>query len=180
VGQKYESIIQDVRKTKALLERTTSIMIDEIALIFEEKWELYDFVQWAVRTGYDHFNGASDNVACTWLDHDRSYEYEVRYEFLRVVPEDWRIEAMRVVKGISPLHSSHLVAHGSGSIVHASYKVEDEDLLDNDIFVLRSLGWSIVQACESSYGKFTYMRNHLLPDGLYLKPRVNTRDSAQI
>jgi len=107
VGHKYESIIQDVRKAKALLENTTGIIIDEIALIFEEKWELYDFVQWAARTGYDHFNGASDSVACTWLDHDRSYEYEVRYEFLRVVPEDWRIEAMRVVKGISPLHSYH-------------------------------------------------------------------------
>jgi hypothetical protein len=47
---------------------------------------------------------------------------------------------------------------------------------------LRERAWEVVQKCDSTYGKFSYWKPLDADDhedlGLYLKPRVNLRDTG--
>jgi hypothetical protein len=65
------------------------------------------------------------------------------------------------------------------SVVHASFKVPDEDVYRLTLAHLQSQGWMCGPYCESSYGLFSYWRHPSdIESVLWLKPRVNLRDGA--
>lgn len=163
--------------------------IDEIAYLLPGEPHLNEFLRAMVRhEGVAHFNGAEDHVHTLPL---RTC-YDVRYEFLSIPAGDYqhefRIEAMHIPQGFSPLHYAEILSivkdNSLAAAVHASFKVQDEDDYATANHRLREAGWECVQRCDSTYGKFGYWqpvdREQWLPDGpfMYLKPRVNTRDGA--
>lgn len=163
--------------------------IDEIAYAFASHEDLEEFLHEMVQhPDVTHFNAAHDHVHTLPL---RTC-YGVRYEFLAVeasaapLCHPFRIEAMAVSTGFSPLHVAELrYSKGKPIAVHASFKVVDQ--VDYGIATtrLRDAGWEPAQRCESDYGRFSYWtpldRAAWLPDGpiMYLKPRVNMRDDAE-
>jgi hypothetical protein len=179
-----------VKKFEDILARLDFVQgIDEIAFAFACHGDLEEFIHEMVQhPDVTHFNAAHDHVHTLPL---RTC-YGVRYEFLKVeaAPDplchEFRIEAMSLTNGYSPLHLAELRGVDYKPIaVHASFKVEDE--IDYGIAVnrLREAGWEAAQRCESNYGRFSYWtplaREEWLPDGpfMYLKPRVNTRDQKE-
>lgn len=150
--------------------------VDEISLLFSSPEELMDFVQSAKRNGMEHFNSASDHVKATVPALGREYSYRVQYEFLRVVPEEWRIEAMALLDGSSPLHEDFLETHGPGAPVHVSFKCATLAKYEDIVAQMKAQGWVQAMACVSMYGKFSYWQHVDWPVWSYMKPRVNLRD----
>lgn len=158
--------------------------IDEIAFMFPDIHHANCFVNEAVQVpGVSLFNSATDHV------HTQPLRtcYDVAYMFL-TVPDRYvgrdnvRIEAMYLGDGLSPLHHAVLsemyLNESRCAVVHASFKVTDEEDYAAANHRLRERGWEPVQRCESKYGRFGYWQplDPDVPPGLYLKPRVNLRD----
>lgn len=157
--------------------------IDEVALLAPQGTEGDDWftsMLWRVgKRGITYFNQTDDKVQAIPLPS----QYDVRYDFF-TTELGVRLELLRLRGGISPLHElylNHPAAQGSAGyapIVHASWKVDDEDTYTGVTRLLFEAGWVMGQGCTSAYGKFSYWRNPL-DDGpmVWLKPRVNLRDS---
>lgn len=155
-------------------------LIDEVALYFPNYSMLNAWVVDAVKEeGVTLFNTAGDRVHtfpfCT--------DYEVEYYFLKHEAMPWRVEAMVVREGASPLHfavQANLERAGKvlPSTVHFSFKVPTEEFYREAMYRLREAGADPAQFCDSTYGSFSYWRiEDLHQHGhLYLKPRVNKRD----
>lgn len=124
-------------------------------------------------SGVEMFNSASDRV---WTRPFMT-EYDVEYSFLRT-PNGFRLELMTIGSGFSPLHSAMTRSQRDmGSVVHASFRCSDwEDYSQ----ALRSMESNAVhgQTCESKYGQFSYWLPFSADKLLFLKPRINLRDTT--
>ena len=159
----------------------TRYTLDEMALFFRDEHTLSSFVRAAVGLGegYLLFNTAYDNVKTSPL----LSEYHVRYWFLST-PHGFRVELMCAFPG-SPLHDvidrKMAEVHNGGAVsVHASFKCATEEDYANAVHTLKTNAYQLVQACESTYGRFSYWQPaeaEERPDW-YLKPRVNLRDAS--
>lgn len=165
-------------------------VLDEMAIAFGDELTLSRFVSALNRhPGITHFGGDIDQVAASPL----SSSYLAQFEWLST-PLSFRIEAMRVVKGYSPLHAhrGHYInaagnQHpGNYGWIHASFKLADQATYDQARQDLIEAGWYMVQSCRSGYGAYSYMApgNDVMDllgteaASLYLKPRVNLRDDG--
>lgn len=151
-----------------------SYRIDEIALLWENAAELDSFATWAREVAHlEHF----DRVDADKMERlDQRSRFDVRFEFLRLPGTDWRIEAMCVLDGDAPLHARHLKLLGNGCVVHASFKVGDDDAYWDSFDWLNEAGFVKLAEYGNSYGWFSYWDSL---EGLhYFKPRVNRRDVA--
>jgi hypothetical protein len=104
----------------------------------------------------------------------------VTYRFIDI-GGPFRIEVMNITRGISPAHIPAQARLGLGEeavVMHVSYKpvIPGIEGYDAEKFVLRNKGLEHIQECRSTYGIFSYWLHPDLPDGVYLKPRVNLRD----
>lgn len=151
--------------------------IDEMAFVFATPKELDRFV---LDAKAENFNSVKSDQM---VRQDRQQSFEVRFEFLQGSKVPFRIEAMCVLSGDAPLHARHLHVHGSGSLVHASWKCGWQEMYDAEKERMRPC--SFFQAeYRNSYGMFSYwkMREDVRSRGalgpLFLKPRVNLRDSS--
>lgn len=152
--------------------RRLDLPIDETSLLFSTPEELAEFVDDVRMLGLDHFNRVGEDpmrrqgvpIAESFL---------VRFEFLRIPGENWRIEAMCKLAGRAPLHEEFIRTRGSGSVVHLSYK--PTDYLDGMI-QLHQKGDDFVAEYRNSYGQFSYWRRGRIDP--YIKPRVNLRDMS--
>lgn len=127
------------------------------------------------RAGFTYFNHVEDAVKCNPLPS----RYEVVYDFFTTGVEGVRLELLTIVAGLSPLHSMFEVSDRDtdASVVHASFKVPDEEVYRLTLDHLQREGWMCGQYCESSYGLFSYWRHPSDTESvLWLKPRVNLRD----
>lgn len=153
------------------------IYVDEVALLFADPDALAIFVQNAVRQDrVELFNTARDQVYTEPLVS----RYEVDYWFLST-EKAYRIEAMVPTVG-SPLHTTVAVnsrmRHNEALPVHASFKCPDEESYTNATATLTKNGYECAQRCRSAYGRFSYWTPLATPtDGVFLKPRMNERDS---
>lgn len=147
--------------------------IDEVAVYFDDNYDeaMWGYITDAVKNpGVKMFNAATDFVETSPLQTD----YEVEYRFLEVEDLGMRVEVMRLVAGESPLHDYF----GRNCLdIHYSFKVAASDyslIVDR----LRDGGAVEVQHCDSTYGTFSYWRVPGFHEDIFLKPRVNKRDSA--
>lgn len=131
------------------------------------------------RAGFTYFNHVDkDVVKCNPLPS----QYEVIYDFFTTGVEGVRLELLTILEGHSPLHNMFEVSDRDtdASVVHASFKVPDEDVYRMTLAHLQGEGWMCGQYCESSYGLFSYWRHPSdVESVLWLKPRVNLRDAAK-
>jgi hypothetical protein len=160
--------------------------IDEIAIMVTDEHQEYHLLEGAVRNGWRVFNAAEDAVET----YPIKSEYRVHYTFLDHPETGYRLEIMRLLDGISPLHmalssNAFLADHLTPVMVHASFKVKDLTQLGEIESRLTDSGsFMLAQGCRSTYGAFAYYArtesNDLGSDDLtvYLKPRVNLRDQA--
>jgi len=158
-------------------------VIDEMAIMFQNPYELRSWVDAAVRLpGVVLFNTAHDSVSTQPIPS----RYNVHYWFLSSPwPEGyepgedlWRVEAMYAHKG-SPMHDAlrDQFSPGESLTVHASFKCADEEAYGVATNTLQRNGYEAVQRCESTYGRFSYWRQGEQETGVFLKPRVNLRDT---
>lgn len=147
--------------------------VDEIAILFRFESELEGFLREAKGMGIEHFNSVPHD---DMVSKDGTHEFGVRFEFLRVVGATWRIEATCVLHGEAPIHQRHLDEYGAGACIHASFKCQDSDDYNR---LMDSPDWGgsypFVGEYSNDYGVFSYWSQ--AESGLYLKPRVNLRDS---
>jgi len=165
---------------------------DEVALLFETTKELDDFLLVATRFGVDHFNSVLQDTMTLqnysgafrqYLPADlrsastvsRDCEFGVRFEFLQVPGADWRIEAMCPLWGLAPLHARMLDKRGTGSVIHVSAKYGSTDIYLEKCAELKEV-IPFMAEYSNSYGRFAYY----VANGIYVKPRVNLRDLADI
>jgi hypothetical protein len=162
--------------------------IDEIAVMFRDDESKMAWIRDAVsEPGVKMFNSAWDTVHTSPIPS----RYDVEYDFLEAPGLGMRVEAMRIDRGISPLHQTldetwynPTISPASPDlgmvVVHLSFKTtKDEYELNRAAMV--SGGAELVQACHSTYGQFSYYRvkdydTWEIPSNLYIKPRINTRD----
>lgn len=180
--------LQRIAYQQALKETVGNYFIDEMAIAFGDVDTMLRFV--AVMNhapGLTHFGGSIDTVQAAPLHST----YQVQYEWL-TTPMQFRVEAMTVLHGYSPLHAhrAHYIGESNSPLpnnfgwIHASFKVPDEEAYDQTRRDMIEGGWYIAQNCQSTYGRFTYMSPggkvlEMFDEGtasLYVKPRVNTRD----
>lgn len=145
---------------------------DETSLLFASPGELDAFLKWASVEGIEHFNSVPrDTMLRRDIPHE---EFDVRFEFMRVPGADWRIEAMCVLSGQAPLHDKQIMDHGTGCVVHVSWKESDHpDYVEALQHLLLKRAVPIQAEYRNSYGRFAYLRGSA---DFYLKPRVNLRD----
>lgn len=147
--------------------------IDEVSVLCGTPQLLDKFVGWAIDIGYEHFNSVPLDVMRRQDQLLRKQKFEVRFEFLRIPGENWRIEAMCIPKGSAPLHSQHQKSHGDPSVVHASFKcinVEDYQRVKTMFRGFNTMPYGAEY--RNSYGVFSYWQI----GSYYMKPRVNLRD----
>lgn len=170
---KAERTVRWSRDFMASLDLGESYRIDEVALLLENEAELEAFVRWARDVaGMDHF----DSVPVDRMERqDNVSAFDVRFEFLRLPETDWRIEAMCVLDGDAPLHRKQLQLLGNCSVVHASFKVADEDAYWDSFDWLAEAGFVKMAEYANTYGWFSYWEH--LEALFYIKPRVNRRDA---
>lgn len=183
-SRSHDQMLADARK--AIRDgRMRHKAIDEVSLLFGTVEELEAFVEWAKQhPSLEHFNATED----TMDREDKDQSFRVRFEFIR--PTDltkdyapWRIEAMCVLEGIAPIHETVLQEHGSGAVVHLSWKHTSEEIYEsylrrdvqqmmkNKPGVVTGNPDHFVGAYRNSYGRFSYWGRRP-----FLKPRVNLRD----
>jgi len=162
-----------------------AFVIDEVALFFRDRTQAMQWILDQVgKDGVTLFNYAQDEVHT----HPFNTDYDVHYYFLST-PFKYRVEAMALGNGLSPLHESlrpyaSNEAHdpvGPRPTVHYSFKCQDAPTYHRVTDWLGKMEFGHVQTCRSTYGLFSYwsMSENVDPNGtmdVYLKPRVNTRD----
>jgi hypothetical protein len=137
--------------------------------------------------GWEQFNHAADLVFANPLET----RYAVEYTFFRHPQKPYRLEVMLLgmptkegQTGFSPLHQSlwfegrtpSWASQAELPIPHLSYK----PLLSGaqEVDRMHAQGFIIVQACQSTYGRFWYLHKNDAARRMYIKPRVNVRDQA--
>jgi hypothetical protein len=177
-----------VLKAQAIIDDAiiADYKIDEVALLYTSEDEANkDTIALTMVDTVQVFNYARDHV------HTRPLEncYDVTYRFIQNALYPWRMEVMSLDSGHSPLHES-MIADGAASedspgIVHASFKVGNKEAYDEVITQMsESTDWVLGQACQSTYGNFSYWRyvggeeGGSGPLSVWIKPRVNVRDGA--
>lgn len=158
-------------------------LIDELAIMVHDEHQEYHLIEQLVRVGgWQLFNAAVDDVSTYPIGSD----YKVHYTFLKHPDRGYRLEVMRLMEGLSPLHAilndrAINVGFGRPILVHASFKVESIGALGNAEDQLLNGGYMLAQGCRSTYGAFAYYVPTQDNDGdlsVYLKPRVNLRDAS--
>jgi hypothetical protein len=156
--------------------------LDEIALLFEDRDVKWEWIEFAVRNpDVKLFNSADDRVHTDPIPSD----YNVEYAFLEVRDAGFRVEAMNIGAGVSPLHQAYLQKFWSGEafqplVIHVSFKVPEDDYAAV-CEAMDDSGAIFTQGCESAYGKFSYWKVPELWETsacVYLKPRCNVRDAV--
>jgi hypothetical protein len=155
-----------------------SYPVDEMALYFTKREELFVFLEVAVKRGWCVFNCAEDSVSTSPIPA----EYGVEYWFLRKDGVPYRLECMVVLDGFSPYHGALgemcALRNMSCALAHASFKVPDERMYGAAMLALRNGEFELMQRCSSTYGKFSYYSDAERKDFPPLKPRVNMRDAS--
>lgn len=174
-----EDLSKKVYAAESLLRNKfgQQIRIDEAAVLFSSDVAVQDYISRAImEPRVEHFNASYDKVTTkpivSW--------YRARYDFLRVEGEEFRVECMAIVDGVSPLHAAKRgeadrYSVGSAIPIHLSYKVSSESDYEDAMKALAENGFTMAQDCESDYGRFSYWSHPDMP--LYIKPRVNLRDA---
>lgn len=156
-----------------------SVKFDEVAYMVGSMAYEYVLIESAIRNGgWQATNAAFDQVATSPILSN----YRVHYTFLTHPKRTWRMEVMRIVEGISPLHAT---AGGAPLVrVHHSFKTPNAGFYSEVVRMMSEGDWVPAQRCESTYGRFSYWRKpEILPiddamhDAPYIKPRVNLRDA---
>lgn len=165
-------------------DRQINYNIDEIALLFSGDYLRNQWLRDAVvGEGVKMFNASHDRVRTEPFETT----YGVDYAFLEVPGLGMRVEAMVLDGGpheSSPLHEAILsqMLDKRPHAVHLSFKVENPDRYEAVCERLTKVqGAEVVQRCRSAYGQFSYWKIQPLWSKsacLYLKPRVNIRDSV--
>ncbi|SRR6266540_7193913 len=157
--------------------------IDEIAILFENRELLGQFVANAGED-WNHFGSARDLVYTRPMDTS----YRVMYEFFNVGGRPYRVEAMALIDGHSPVHASATALFPympspelkmeSPLIIHASWKSKSRSLYGETLWLLGVNHFELAQQCKSDYGEFCYYNHpHLgFSPPIYFKPRLNMRD----
>lgn len=174
VDQKWQLMNEEVRGLFGA-ERT----VDEMAVYFPNRDLLVTFMAQAVQRGWRLFNFAEDNVVTRPIIGT----YAVEYWFMEHEDHDYRLELMTIPEGFSPYHASLFEAcrlHSApASIVHASFKVPDEESYGAAVVGLRKADYELAQHCESTYGRFSYFVRYEADNARpALKPRLNMRDAS--
>jgi len=150
--------------------------IDEFALLVVDPNSLRRLTDILFTFGWQQFNEATDYVKTGPI---RS-AYSVGYYFFKNPEKAYRLEVMRMIDGVSPLHAAipTPMSRQVCTPVHASFKCQDEETYAVARYMLDENGYTLAQQCESTYGRFSYFTelSQLAPRVPYLKPRVNTRD----
>lgn len=153
--------------------------IDEVALLCADARSVRALLDSAVlQPNIEHFNAAFDEVKTIPIPS----QYFVRYDFLRIKGETFRVEVMNLLDGISPVHApslDRLRRNEEGMMpFHLSFKVPSVNEYEKVWAALVTTeGTALAQECESTYGRFSYWRNAEEIDGFFIKPRVNLRDA---
>lgn len=170
------------------------VKIDEVAMVFATEADLDSFMfcadrDWRLR----HFDSSADRMVMEperYFPHEEPkpygfnpHEFSARFEFMRLdtpapVPDvTWRVEAMAVTEGHSPLHDAALDGAQGPVAFHVSYRAGTTEVeYERALLSLAPLG-QYHAGYRSGYGLFSYW---MVPElgNLYLKPRVNLRDVA--
>jgi hypothetical protein len=145
--------------------------IDEVSILWRTVTQLYDFASFARESGCDVFNARVH-------DHmhrlDLKEGFDVSFEFLRIPPHEWRVEAMACGQGRAPLHQYQLNKMDNGCIMHASFKVPDKEAYKKAFDELKEAGLVFGAQYHNSYGAFSYWSGL---GNVWVKPRVNLRDA---
>jgi hypothetical protein len=168
--------------------RLGTFLADNVAVLFRSHHEMNEWVQWCVRrAGMEHFHKAEHDTVFAAQD---GAAYHVNFEFLRnpqgtryVTGMPWRVEAMHVTGGASPIHERAMEKHEEhfrnaalpGFPVQVSFKVLDVRQFGEVHDVLRRApGWKYAELFVGTYGMYSYWSH---PDyAWFLKARVNMRD----
>lgn len=175
-----------VRKyTRILSDMGFTVGIDEIALLAPNQlMMLRTSMALVTLPGVVMNNSATDHVDVKPIHSCYSVDYAFFTGFTIDEVQPYRIELMHLNTGFSPLHNAILGSlqtdHGL-PVVHASFKVQDEENYAAALHRLRQNSMECVQRCDSAYGKFSYWQpleaNQDTEDAfVLLKPRVNLRD----
>lgn len=148
-------------------------IVDEYALLLPGRDMVGEFIDDAVGNGWTYFNRASDIVRAEPF----GTVYPVTYHFLSHPSYPWRFEVMVKGKGISPVHDALREALNGFPLVHASFKALTVFNYEVCREALAGAGYVRAQECASTYGAFGYWRRPADDRVLYVKPRVNLRDS---
>lgn len=158
--------------------------IDEVALLATRSNTVQTYLAEFLAGGHGTaFNYAHDEVSTYPIES----RYSVDYLFLQPGDYSWRLEFMRRIDGVSPLHAPIEVAHERALrpiAVHASFKcASPEEYARTFQSFEENEALALAQSCKSTYGAFSYWR--MEKEGtptcefpLYIKPRVNLRDSG--
>lgn len=152
--------------------------VDEMALYFAEEHALFSFMAKAVQRGWLVFNQSEDVVETSPIRSN----YAVVYWFLRHPELPYRLELMMVSDGFSPYHGGverMCEDHGLATVlVHASFKVNDEQEYAAVGVALRNGGYELMQHCSSTYGRFSYYVDNESAEIPAIKPRQNLREGT--
>lgn len=157
-------------------ETTLNHTLDEMSIYIEPDM-MDDFTAWAkTQSVLEHFNSVTDNVHRISYadDNPEPEEFQVRFEFFHVLwPEGrpYRIEVMSILDGFSSVHNAMM----SGSVPHASFKVNTREEFWDSVAEVSALDMLSIAAYENSYGMFSY--HGVEGEWPHIKPRVNLRDS---
>jgi hypothetical protein len=173
-----ETMVADVEATVSFFNDYLSDLeiphrIDEVAIYFRQDEGKTRWLKGAVaEEGVEIFNYATDSVDTRPLNT----RYDVQYTFVRKENLEWRVEAMWIENGHSPLHLA-VAQNRSGSFwpIHASFKCGNIAEYRKVMRALRDDDCLLLQVCESAYGLFSYFQ--VGGKQLALKPRVNLRDA---
>lgn len=174
----YNQIIKTLtgayRRTQAQLDLVwqQGIKIDEMSILFIDRDALHDFVR--KYPGLNFNSVPEDKMVGTFPDGTEQ-TFRVMFEFLQKPDVPYRIEAMSVLGGHAPLHQDRLVV-ARWSVFHASFKCDTVEEYELWLRKLEQGGSELHATYENSYGKFSYWTDPTL-GRMYLKPRVNLRDS---
>lgn len=152
------------------------IEIDEVSMLFATVVDLNAFMH---HSESDRMMEHFDSVDCDTMSRiDGGESFDVRFEFLRLRGATWRMELMCVLGGLAPLHSRALALQ-SPALVHASYKTPDLEAYEKETKNLFDDADHYEMEAEyvNSYGMFSYWTVPAI-GSVYLKPRVNLRDST--
>lgn len=150
--------------------------IDEISFLFTDILMFEDYIGTAKQEGL-WMGEAQERQERLWPKGSDEEIYGTDYQFVQVA-ERLRIEAMYVTDGLAPLHTKHAEKFDDGEgvcLVHASFKTIGPDAYQEAAKHLNDSSRLVIRReYQNGYGLFSYWAG---VEGLFVKPRVNLRDS---